>query len=70
MKTSEKIDSATNRDIKAMHEGFIRTQNTCPLCNSTLEIKAISYLENYTLREEATCPKCKVLARIKDHKMH
>ena len=52
------------------HETYIRDQNTCPLCNSTLEIKAVSYLENFTLREEATCPKCKVLARVKDHKMH
>jgi hypothetical protein len=26
-------------------------------------------LENYMLREEATCPKCQLVARVKDHKM-
>lgn len=49
---------------------FIEVQNTCPLCNSQLTIKVESYLENYTLREEATCPSCQILARVKDHKMH
>ena len=51
------------------HQAFVQLQNTCPLCNSQLTIKVESYLENYTLREEATCPKCQVLARVKDHKM-
>lgn len=52
------------------HKSFVEVQNTCPLCNSQLTIRIESYLENYTLREEATCPKCQVLARVKDHKMH
>lgn len=52
------------------HKSFVEVQNTCPLCNSQLTIRVESYLENYTLREEATCPKCQVLARVKDHKMH
>lgn len=52
------------------HQSFVQVQNTCPLCNSQLTIRVESYLENYTLREEATCPKCQVLARVKDHKMH
>ena len=55
---------------KHSHQSFVEVQNTCPLCNSQLTIKVESYLENYTLREEATCPKCQVLARVKDHKMH
>ncbi|HMN68739.1 MAG TPA: hypothetical protein PKC28_09410 [Bdellovibrionales bacterium] len=54
----------------ARHQSFVRVQNTCPLCNSQLTIKVESYLENFTLREEATCPQCQVLARVKDHKMH
>ncbi len=51
------------------HQSFVEMQNTCPLCNSQLTIRVESYLEDYTLREEASCPKCLVLARVKDHKM-
>ena len=60
----------TTEGTKNRHQAFVQVQNTCPLCNSQLTIKVESYLENYTLREEATCPKCQVLARVKDHKMH
>lgn len=49
---------------------FIEVQNTCPLCNSQLTIRVESYLEDYTLREEASCPSCQLMARVKDHKMH
>jgi hypothetical protein len=56
--------------VNPRHQAFMEIQNTCPLCNSQLTIRVESYLENYTLREEATCPKCQVLARVKDHKMH
>ncbi len=59
-------DSISN----SRHQTFVEMQNTCPLCNSQLTIRVESYLEEYTLREEATCPKCQVLARVKDHKMH
>jgi hypothetical protein len=52
------------------HQAFVQIQNTCPLCNSQLTIRVETYLENYTLREEATCPQCRILARVKDHKMH
>ncbi|MBX3022801.1 MAG: hypothetical protein KF799_14095 [Bdellovibrionales bacterium] len=54
---------------KSRHQSFVQLQNTCPLCNSQLTIRVETYLEDYTLREEATCPKCQVLARVKDHKM-
>jgi hypothetical protein len=27
-------------------------------------------LENNMLREEATCPTCQILTRVKNHKMH
>lgn len=53
----------------ARHQAFVQVQNTCPLCNSQLTIRVESLLENYTLREEASCPKCQILARVKDHKM-
>ncbi len=56
--------------IQRRHRSFVEMQNTCPLCNSQLTIKVESYLEDFTLREEASCPKCQVLARVKDHKMH
>lgn len=57
------------RPQNARHQAFVEVQNTCPLCNSQLTIRVETYLEDYTLREEATCPKCQVLARVKDHKM-
>ena len=62
---SEKTNSVERR-----HQSFVELQNTCPLCNSQLTIRVESYLEDYTLREEASCSKCQVLARVKDHKMH
>lgn len=56
--------------VESHHQAFIERQNQCPLCGSQLDIKVESYLENFTLREEAHCPDCAVLARVKDHKMH
>lgn len=55
--------------IESRHQAFIERQNHCPLCGTQLEIRVESYLEEYTLREEAHCPDCDVLARVKDHKM-
>lgn len=66
MKRHKDLQFSKNRK----HQAFIEVQNTCPLCNSQLTIKVESYLENNTLREEASCPRCQVLARVKDHKMH
>lgn len=56
-------------NLNPRHLAFIERQNHCPLCHTQLEIKVNSHLENYTLREEAHCPQCDVLARVKDHKM-
>ncbi len=55
--------------LPARHKAFVRLQNTCPLCNQQLTIRVESYLQDFTLREEATCPDCQILARVKDHKM-
>lgn len=63
-----KIPAADQVELR--HQSFVELQNTCPLCNSQLTIRVESYLEDYTLREEASCSKCQVLARVKDHKMH
>lgn len=52
------------------HQAFVQIQNTCALCNAQLTIRVETYLENYTLREEASCPNCRLVARVKDHKMH
>jgi hypothetical protein len=57
------------RDEKR-HQSFREVQNTCPLCNDTLTIRVESYLENDMLREEASCPTCQLLTRVKNHKMH
>ena len=48
---------------------FVEKQNHCALCGSPLEIVVETYLEDYTLREEASCPKCQIKTRIKNHKM-
>jgi hypothetical protein len=57
-------------DANPRYRAFVQLQNTCPLCNSQLTIRVETYLEDFTLREEATCPECQILARVKDHKMH
>lgn len=67
MKRSKSEETET---IQRRHRSFVEMQNTCALCNSQLTIRVESYLEDYTLREEASCPKCQILARVKDHKMH
>lgn len=64
-----KREKTENEKTKLRRQTFIEVQNTCPLCSSELTIRVESYLEDYTLREEATCPNCQVLARVKDHKM-
>ena len=49
---------------------FLENQNLCVLCNTQLEIRVESYLEDYLLREEAICPHCKIKTRDKNHRMH
>ena len=49
---------------------FIESQNHCALCGEELEIKVESYLDDYTLREEAECLNCEIKTREKNHKMH
>lgn len=62
-------NSEMGHDLAEHHWAFVERQNQCPLCGSQLEIRVESYLEEYTLREEAHCATCDVLARVKDHKM-
>ena len=52
------------------HEAFIEDENNCALCGSQLEIEVMTYLECFTLREEAYCPKCQLKTRIKEHPSH
>jgi len=66
----KRIKSELSEVTQRRHQSFVEMQNTCPLCNSQLTIRVETYLEDYTLREEASCGKCQVLARVKDHKMH
>lgn len=63
-------NSVDRKDLTSRHKAFIEIQNSCPLCGHHLEIRVETYLENFTLREEAHCPECEVPARVKDHKMH
>jgi len=55
---------------KPTHYVFIERQNNCPLCNTLLDIKTEISDEGHNLREEAHCPKCEVLARVKDHTLN
>ena len=52
------------------YENFIESQNNCPLCGTKLEIHVDSYLQNFTVKEEAFCPSCQTKTRVKDHRMH
>ena len=67
---NKRMKTESTETVERRHQSFVEMQNTCPLCNSQLTIRVETYLEDYTLREEATCTKCQVLARVKDHKMH
>ncbi|MAE75127.1 MAG: hypothetical protein CL675_13625 [Bdellovibrionaceae bacterium] len=52
------------------HIVFVEKQHHCALCGSELKIHVKSYLENYTVQEEAECEKCQLKTRVKDHRMH
>lgn len=65
-------NKSPNRDKKNLNldeQHFIEMQNHCALCNTALEIKVETYLEDFYLREEAECPTCKIKTRVKNHKM-
>ena len=49
---------------------FIERENLCPLCNGEVKIRIRSYLENFTIAEEAECEKCNLVIRTKDHRMN
>jgi hypothetical protein len=66
----KRFKETTDQEDKKRHETFVEVQNICPLCNATLTIRVESYLENDMLREEASCPTCQILTRVKNHKMH
>jgi hypothetical protein len=55
---------------KTEAQEFIEIQNHCALCNTKLEIKVESYLEDFFIKEEAVCPHCKIKTREKNHRMH
>jgi hypothetical protein len=49
---------------------FVESQNHCALCNSPLDIKVESYLDENFIKEEASCPTCKISTRVKNHRAH
>lgn len=55
---------------KERYQSFIQLHNHCPLCGSQLELHVESYPFDNSLREEAHCGTCEVIAHIKDHVMH
>lgn len=66
----KRAKEVTRRADRKRHQSFVEIQNSCPLCSDTLMIRVESYLENDMLREEASCPTCQILTRVKNHKMH
>lgn len=55
--------------LSQQQRNFVESQNHCALCNSSLQIRVESYLEDHYLREEAECPTCKIKTRVKNHKI-
>lgn len=64
-----KLTRVQNHSLSRDQILFIEHENHCPLCGETLKISVKTYLENYTLHEEARCVTCDVKVRAKDHKM-
>lgn len=56
-----------NNDIQ---QNFIEAQNKCPLCQTELVIEVEINDADLELTEQAKCPACDLLARVKDHKLH
>lgn len=69
-KDMEKINPTYSRPLMPHHQDFINHQNQCPLCTTPLIIRIEPSHEDFSLREEAQCPKCQVLARVKDHNLN
>jgi hypothetical protein len=69
LKTSDVHILKEKNDLSQRERHFIESQNHCALCNTKLQIKVESYLEDYFLREEAECPTCQIKTRVKNHKM-
>ncbi|NQY99511.1 MAG: hypothetical protein HRT45_02455 [Bdellovibrionales bacterium] len=53
-----------------LHEAFVDTQNNCPLCATELVIEVDIGDNEFTLKEQAKCPACDLVARVKDHGLH
>lgn len=68
-KASGNAKTNEEKQLNQRQRAFIEHQNNCPLCGGQLAIKVETYLADYTLREEAVCEHCEVLARVKDHQM-
>ncbi len=50
---------------------FLEAQTQCPLCSSPLAIRVEAVESDPQLmREEASCPNCDLLTRVKTHKVH
>lgn len=64
-----KVRHISKKDLTLEQQLFIETQNHCALCRTELDISVESYLEDYFLKEEAICPKCKIKTRVKNHKI-
>ena len=56
--------------VTAKKVDFIEAETLCVLCNTKLEIKVESYLEDNFIKEEAYCPHCQIKTRQKNHRMH
>ena len=49
------------------HRSFVQTQNHCPLCKTALVIETEQAGDRGDqMQESASCPKCHLVARVKD----
>jgi hypothetical protein len=60
--------SVTNK--AELHQAFIENQNLCPLCTTELVIEVDICDVEFSLKEQAKCPECDLVARVKDHSLH
>ena len=66
----EKSRKIENSKTESHHQSFIEHQNLCPLCASELVIEVLVGEYEFHLKEQATCPQCDLVARLKDHSLH
>ena len=69
MERGEK-DYPETEELLRHQQTFIENQNHCALCGTELTFKVIQSQQAPHLKETASCPKCQITTRTKDHTVH